>query len=143
MPVIAYQSVAGLAFVARKKGDQFVRGTAFVKRRDERLNDADGTVIGSCIAPGFKVVRGWAVPLAKLGSFVVVQAGMDAHFRFDDRVGKVEIGRRVVRGVRTEDKQTFDFSRIQIVQQIAQRFRLVDGICFYRVGIDHRFSDIA
>ena len=60
--------------LARKNGDDFVRALAAIERLDERLNDADRSVVGAGIAPGFKIVRFRNVPLAKLGGLVAMRA---------------------------------------------------------------------
>src|ERR1700689_1920436 len=78
-PVIAHDVVVRFAGIAsQQSGDLVRRVAAFIKRRDQRLNDSDSAVVGSRVTPGFEVVGRGDMPLAKLAGFVVVQPRMYA-----------------------------------------------------------------
>src|ERR1700730_7265416 len=110
-PVIAHRNESGLA-VAREQGDDFMRRAAFVERGNQRLNDPDRAVKRSSIAPGFQVVSGRGVPVAKLSGLVVVKAGMDAQLGLQERGAKIEVGRRVVDGVAAENHEKVHLARV-------------------------------
>ena len=97
-----------------------MRALAAVERRNQRLNDADRSVVGASIAPGFEFVRLIDVPLAKFGGFVLIKAEMHAQRNFTvlQGVGKVEIGRRIVSGIAAENDEQIHFARTACRRQV-------------------------
>ena len=57
LPVILDDLMPGGVGLSGEQRDQLVRALAVVERRNQRLHDADRTVVGARIAPGFEVVR--------------------------------------------------------------------------------------
>ena len=57
LPVGADEIVSGGVGLAGEQRDEFDRALAVIERRDQRLDDADGAVVGAGIAPGFEFVR--------------------------------------------------------------------------------------
>ena len=57
LPVGANEIVAGRVGLTGEQRDEFDGALAVVKRRNQRLNDADGAVVGARVAPGFEFVR--------------------------------------------------------------------------------------
>jgi hypothetical protein len=55
---------------------------AIVKRLDQRLNHADGAVVGARVSPHFEEMRGGHVPVAEFRRFIVVEARVNARFHF-------------------------------------------------------------
>ncbi len=74
LPVALDEVMSGDARLAREDGDNFVRTLATIKRLDERLNDADRSIVGAGITPGLEIVRLWNVPLAKFAGLVAMRA---------------------------------------------------------------------
>src|SRR5258707_1039359 len=78
LPVILDDVMPPSLRLASKKRNQFVNALAVVKRSNQGLHDADRPVISARITPGFEIMRFADMPVAKLGSFVVVKAEMNA-----------------------------------------------------------------
>ena len=57
---------------AAQDGQHFVRRLAAVERRDQRLDDRHGAVVGAHVAPRFEVVRLGDVPVAERRGLVLV-----------------------------------------------------------------------
>ena len=74
LPVTAHQIVASRISLPGEQGDEFVRAFAVVKGSDQRLNDADRSVICAGIAPGFEFMRLIDVPVRQIGGFILVEA---------------------------------------------------------------------
>ena len=130
LPVAAHQFVTGLSGVTGEQSDHFVRRMVIVQRRNQGLNDSDGAVEGAAIAPGFQRMGGGGVPMAKLGGFILVQAGVNAQLCFLERRRKIKIGRRVVHGIAAEDDQEVHVAGVQIIDEVAKRFELVNRAHF-------------
>ena len=91
LPVGADEVVACRVRLAREQRDEFQSALAVIKRSDQWLNDADGTVIGAGVAPGFEFVCRVDVPLAEFGGFVLIKAVMhtQGNLAVLERVGEV------------------------------------------------------
>ena len=83
LPVGLNEIVSGCGGVSGEDGDDFVGALAVVERLDQRLNDADGAVVGAGIAPGFEIVSFGNVPLAEFAGLVAM--GAEINFRGDGR----------------------------------------------------------
>ena len=73
LPVGASEIVACSIGLAGEERDEFQRALAVIERSDQRLDDADGAVVGAGIAPGFEFVRLVHVPLTEFGGFVLIE----------------------------------------------------------------------
>ena len=62
LPVFLDQIVSRFVGLSGQRRDHFVRGLAAVERRDQRLDEADGSVEAADIAPGFQIMRFRNVP---------------------------------------------------------------------------------
>ncbi len=71
------QVAGGKARLPGENSHDFVRGLSAIEGLDQGLDDADGSVVGAGIAPGFQIVRFEYVPLAKVGSLVAMRAQID------------------------------------------------------------------
>jgi len=62
------------------------------------------------------------VPLAKLGSFVLIQAVVDAELCFAvlKCVSEIQIRGRIVNGISAKDNQQIDFTALNIIDEILQ-----------------------
>src|SRR6516162_3273839 len=80
-PVLAdnFQPRAFRRFAERRQ--YLVSGAAGIQRRDERLKDAGGAVVGASITPTFEIMRLRYVPIAQPGRLVLVQSEMDSQRR--------------------------------------------------------------
>ena len=125
--------------------DEFHRALAVVKRRDQRLDDADGAVVGAGIAPGFEFVRLVHVPVAEFGGFVLIEPVVNAQRDLIalERVGEVEIGGRVVGGIAAEDHQQIDFARAHVGDEVLDRLGLVDRVGVDGIGVEDGCADVA
>ena len=63
LPILLDQLVSGFVRLTGECCDHFVRVLAAVERRDERLDEADGSVVAADIAPRFQIVRFGNVPV--------------------------------------------------------------------------------
>src|SRR5262249_51950779 len=104
-PVILNEVVLRCGGLAKQERNQLCRSSSVVKRRNQRLHDADGSVVSARVAPGLEIVRLVDVPLAELGGFVVVEPKVyaDRSVAVLERVAEAEVGRRVVNRVPAED----------------------------------------
>ena len=145
LPVGADQVVASGIRLAGKKSGQLQRAASRVKWLNQRLNNRDGAVIGARITPRFQVVRFVDVPVAKLCRLVIVQTEMDAKrdVGIFERIGKTQIGRRVISRIAAENRQQIHFPCPHVARQIAQRLGLVDGIGIDGVGVNDGLADVA
>ncbi len=80
LPVGADKIVSRCVGLAREQSDEFQRALAVVERRNQRLDDADGAIVGASIAPGFEFMRCIHVPLAEFGGFVLIEAVVNAQW---------------------------------------------------------------
>ena len=101
LPVILDDVMPASLRLASKKRNQFVNALAVVKRSNQGLHDADRPVISARITPGFEIMRFADMPVAKLGSFVVVKAEMNAerNLAVFERVREAKISRRIENGI--------------------------------------------
>ncbi len=85
------------------------------------------------------------VPLAELGSLVLIEAVVNTQRNFAARHGvrKVEIGGGVVGGIASENNQQIDFAAAHVGDEFFDRLGLVDRIGVDRVGIENRLAEIA
>jgi len=74
LPVGLYEIVSREAGLAREDGNDLVRALAAVERLNERLNDADRSIVGAGVAPGLEIMRLRHMPMAKLGGLVAMRA---------------------------------------------------------------------
>ena len=68
---------------------------------------------------------------------------MDPQARLLQAVAHAQLDRRRERRIAAEDQQQVHRARVQVLDQILQRGELIDRIGFDRVGVEHRFPDIA
>ena len=120
-----------------------MRGLATIQRRDQRLNDARRSVSGARIAPRFQVMRFRNMPVAQRRGFIVVEAEMDAQSHFPKTRTELQVRRRGVDRVAADDHKQYDAASIHILDQLAQRLRLVNRIGFNGISIDYRGSHVA
>src|SRR5215510_9202412 len=81
-PMVAYDVIAGLGRLIGHCRQQFVGRLAFVQRLNERLNDRDGAVVSTRIAPGFEIMRFGDMPVAVRRSFVILLRQMHPEWNF-------------------------------------------------------------
>src|SRR5438105_15066533 len=104
-----------------------MRGLAFIKRRDQGLDDRYCAVIRTRVAPRFQIMRRRNVPVTNLGGFVVVETQMRAQLHFLQPVEiKPEIYGRVVSRITADDDQRIDSAGVDVGYQLAQRLSLID-----------------
>ena len=144
LPVGADEIVTCGVGLAVEQGDKFERALAVIKGCDQRLDDASRAVIGAGVAPSFELVRRVHMPLAEFGGFVLIQAVMDAQGNVTvlKSVGEVEIGGRVVDRVAPENDEQVNFTGTHVIDQIFERFGLVDWISVDRVGVENGLADV-
>ena len=145
LPVGADEIVSGGVGLAGEQRDEFQRALAVIERSDQRLDDADGSVVGAGIAPGFEFVRRVDVPLAEFGGFVLIEAVVHAQRNLAvlQRVGEVQIGGRIVGRIAAEDDQQIDFAGVHVGDEIFDRFGLIDRIRIDWVGVEDGLADVA
>jgi hypothetical protein len=73
-PVLAHDVVPGPLRAVAHRREELVRGLAAVERRDQRLDDRGGAVVGARVAPGFEEMRFRDLPLAQRRRLIVVEA---------------------------------------------------------------------
>ncbi len=124
---------------------QFMRALAGVQRRNQRLHNAHRAVISASIAPCFEIVRLVHVPLAKLGSLVLVKTEMDAerNARTLQRIRETEVGGSIVGRISAQDDQHVHLAAAHVCDQILQRLSLIHRVGIDRIGIEDRLADIA
>ena len=83
------------------------------------------------------------MPVAEFGRLVVVQAQMNGKLRFANRLGEVEIGRRVVDRVPFENHQQLHLTAVEGVGQLADRRGRIFGPDGDRLDVLHRRADVA
>ena len=107
LPVGLHDFVPAGIGLPGEHGNQFVRALTVVERRDQRLHDAYRAVVGAGIAPRFEIVRLVHVPLAEFRGLVLIKP--QVHPERDagvlERVGKAEVGGRIVGGIAAHDDQ--------------------------------------
>ena len=85
------------------RAEQFVNGSAAVKRRDQRLLERHRAIERTHVAPRLEIVRLRNVPGANGGRFVVINADVNVRLIFASRVGEFQIGAALNRrGLRPE-----------------------------------------
>ena len=57
--------------------------------------------------------------------------------------GEIEIGGRVVGRIAAENDQQIDFARIDVGDEVFDRFGLIDGIRIDWVGVENGLADVA
>ena len=145
LPVSASQVVSGGVGLAGEQRDEFQCALAVVERSDQRLDDADGAVVGAGIAPGFEFVSRIDVPLAEFGGFVLIEAVVNAQRNFAalQCVGEIQIGGRIVGRIAAENDQQIDFAAVHVGDEIFDRFGLIDRIRVDRIGVEDGLADVA
>ena len=99
---------------------------AAVERRDQRLNDRHGAVVGAHVAPGFEIVRLGNMPVAQSAEVSsLYRRQLDGEVRLDEQTREVQIRRRVVHRIATDDDQQLNGIGRHIARQLAQRFGVV------------------
>src|SRR4029079_8094088 len=76
-PVILDDRAATAIRLRAERRENFDGGVPIVKRRNERLNDGDGAVERSRVAPAFQRMRVGYVPLAQKSRLVGVEPVVD------------------------------------------------------------------
>src|SRR5579875_3475673 len=114
-----------------------------VKRSNQRLNDADGSIQRARIAPVFKEVRFGDVPMRLERSLVEMQARADRRFDLFEPGSKREIRRRIKYRIAAENQQHIHFAGVHVLAKLLQRCDLIDGLRLNRIGINHRLPDVA
>src|SRR5260370_41190915 len=82
LPVSARQIISRCVGLAIQQRDKFQRALAVVEWSNQGLDDARSSIVGAGIAPRFEFMRSRNVPLAKLGSLVLIEAVMHAQQNF-------------------------------------------------------------
>src|ERR1700733_2000138 len=139
LPVSADQIVSCGIRLARKQRDEFYSALATVERRDQRLNDADGSVASSPVTPRLEFVRLIDMPLTKFRCFVLIEPKMYAqwHLAVLQAVGKIEIGRRIISRIAVENYQQIDFSGAHVADEIFDGFGLAYRVCVDGVTVEN------
>src|SRR5229473_4554937 len=121
-----------------------------IERCDQRLNHTHSAVKGAGIAPRFQVVGFADMPITKLGSLVKMGADVDDVFdlfpicfwvKLEFR-REIEIVRRGVNRVDTENQQRLDLAGVHVGAEFAQRIEMIHGARFHRLGVIERLSNI-
>src|SRR5258708_17820778 len=101
LPVGANEIISGRIGLTREQSDKFQRTLSVVERRDQRLDNADGAIVGAHIAPGLELMSRADVPLAEFRGFVLIEAMMDAKRNLAalERGGKGQVSERFVRRI--------------------------------------------
>ncbi len=107
LPIGAQQIVTGRIRLAGEQRHEFQRALAAVEGRNQRLNDADRSIVSAGVAPGFEFVRLIDVPLTKFCGFVLIKPEMNAkrNLAVLQDVGEIEIGGRIVGRIAAENDQ--------------------------------------
>ena len=144
-PVILDDFVPAGSRLAIQQREQLVNTLAVVKRRNQRLDDSNGPVISARVTPRFQVMRFVHVPMAELGSFVVVKTEMNANRNVAvfERVGKAEIGRGIVNRIAAKDDQHVHLARAHVVDEIFQRVALAGSAGEKGVRVKNCLANIA
>ena len=80
----------------------------------------------------------------RVRKFRLCASSVDAQLGFEQSVLiELQISRRVVGRIATDDYQQFNAAGINIVNQIVQRLSLIDGIRFEWIGVRNCLADIA
>src|SRR5207249_9858179 len=82
------------------------------------------------------------MPVAQRRGFIVVEAEMDAQSHFPKTRTELQVRRRGVDRVAADDHKQYDAASIHILDQLAQRLRLVNRIGFNGISIDYRGSHV-
>src|SRR6202041_1944283 len=145
LPVCANQIVARGIGLAGEQRDKFQRTLAAVERRNQWLNNADGSVVSTRVTPGFEFVCLIDVPLTKLGSFVLIEAEVHTQRNFValQNICESKIGWRIVGWVAAENDQQIDPPYLDGGNQILDRFELVDGIRVDRITVENCLANVA
>ena len=145
LPIRSHQLISGRFRLPRQQRHQFVNAFSSIQRRNQRLNDAYRSVIGSRITPRFQVVRLIDVPLAEFGRLILMKPEMHAQRNLGvlERVGKIQVRGSIVGGIAAQDQQHVHFPAAHIADQITQRLDLVYGLGIDRIGVNHRAPHVA
>ena len=142
-PVLAHEVVAGSFTALTQRGQHLVRRLTAVQRRDERLDDRHGAIVGPDVAPGFQEVRLGYVPLAHLRGLVFIQADMRADRHLGERGGELQIGRRGVDRIAAQNQQGVHGTGVHVRDERTQIRELVRRARFDGLGIRDRLAHVA
>src|SRR5262245_52671682 len=78
LPVRLERRIRGAFRLSLEDGEQFMSGTAVVKRLDQWLQDCRGAIERTGVAPRLQCVSGRQMPIAEERRFVVILRQMDA-----------------------------------------------------------------
>ena len=94
-----------------------------MERRDQRLDDGDGAVLGAHVAPRLEPVRAVEVPARPLAGLVDERREVDAGRHLGERGGEVGVRRRVEDRVAAEDQRRVDLAALHRSGELDQRRR--------------------
>src|SRR5438270_4583098 len=116
-----------------------------MKGRNQRLHNADSSVIGARVAPRFEIMRLVQMPVAKLGCFVMVQAKVNSQWSVAvlQSVFKSEVRGSVVHRIAAENKQHLDAASLHVADKLFQRVIVIAGENRYGISVENSFADIA
>src|SRR5262249_48283137 len=80
LPIALHNVVAACTRLPAQQRDHFMGALAVIKRSNQRLNDAHGTVISTAVTPRFQIVPIVTMPQAKLGRFILIESVMNANW---------------------------------------------------------------
>ena len=85
------------------------------------------------------------MPLAKLGSLVLVKTEVDAerNARTLQCIRETEVGGGIIGRISAEDDEDVHFAAAHVSNQILQRRSLIYRVGIDRIGIEDRLADIA
>src|SRR3954447_7898380 len=110
LPVIAQHHVSRLVALAEEGAQHLRLGDAVEKRRDERLLEGDGAVVGAAVAPVLQRMGGGEEPARALAGLVEEEPAIDRIWNSPDRLAQVEIGWRSVDRIPGRDYQGVDLA---------------------------------
>src|SRR6202007_694248 len=143
LPVGTNQIVSGRVGLAGEQRHELQCALAVVKRRNQGLDDAGGSVISARITPSFEFVRLIDMPLTKLGCFVLIETVVYAqrNFALLEGIGKVEVGGRIVSRIAAKNNEQIHLAAVHVGDEIFNRFSLIDRIGIDRVSIENGLAD--
>jgi hypothetical protein len=142
-PEAANEVVAGAERAVGKRRNHVVGRMSVVERRDQRLDDRDGPVLGSDVAPRFEEMRLRNVPVRQRGGLVVVEPEVCPQRDALHRVGEIQIGGRGVDRIAAEHEQEADRSGVHLPDELLEGRQLIRRTDFGRLRVDDGRPDVA
>ena len=145
LPVGLHDFMSAGVGLSREHRNHFAGALALVQRRNQRLNDADGAIVGAAVTPCFEIVGLVDMPVAEFRGFVLVKP--EVHPERDawalERVGESEVSGRIVGRIPAKNDQDVHLAAAHVGDQVLERLGLVHRVGVYRIGVENRLADVA